>query len=345
MKRSRIKVIEGEAFYHCMSRAVKEMPFWDEQTREAMRKQLWRVAEFSGVQVLTYCLMSNHFHVLIRVPDRKGLAVADEELLRRYRLLYPRPTRFERLRIEVLAQILKENGSRAEALRKRLLARMHDVSEFMKTFKQRFTAWFNRTHGRFGTLWAERFKSVLVEGTRMAAQTVAAYIDLNPVRAGLVSDPKDYRWCGYAEAVAGRREARQGIIAVTGQQPALVPPDARNTAQKSAEALAQYRVLLFGKGLASPYHKAQAASLPPEEARKVLEAGGKLPAHALLRCRVRYLTDGLILGSAAFVQRHLEERLRRGEIRRRPMPSALPSSGLDSLTVGKRFKRPRPVIS
>lgn len=58
---------------------------------------------------------------------------------------------------------------------------MHDLSEFMKTVLQRFTLWFNRTHQRTGTLWEEGFKSVIVEsGT--AARTMAAYIDLNPVR-------------------------------------------------------------------------------------------------------------------------------------------------------------------
>jgi hypothetical protein len=52
-----------------------------------------------------------------------------------------------------------------------------------------------------GTLWEGRFKSVLVEGTGQTLSTMAAYIDLNPVRAGIVKDPADYRWSGYAEAV------------------------------------------------------------------------------------------------------------------------------------------------
>jgi putative transposase len=40
---------------------------------------------------------------------------------------------------------------------------------------------------------------------------MAAYIDLNPVRADIVSDPKDYRWCGYAAAVAGVKAERTGL--------------------------------------------------------------------------------------------------------------------------------------
>ncbi len=79
---------------------------------------------------------------------------------------------------------------------------MWDLSEFMKTLKQKFTSGFNRQQGREGTLWERRFKSVLVEGSWNCILKVAAYIDLNAVRAGLVDDPKDYRWCGYGEAVA-----------------------------------------------------------------------------------------------------------------------------------------------
>ena len=97
--------------------------------------------------------------------------------------------------------------------RAQYLRRMWDLSEFMKTLKQKFSAWFNRKHDRVGTLWESRFKSVLVEGSWTSLLKVAAYVDLNAVRAGLVDDPKDYRWCGYGEAVAGDRAARRGLCA------------------------------------------------------------------------------------------------------------------------------------
>jgi hypothetical protein len=89
-----------------------------------------------------------------------------------------------------------------EEIRARFCYRMHNLSEFMKTLLQRFTRWFNRTHNRSGTLWEERYKSVIVE-SGIAARTMAAYIDLNPVRAGMVSDPAEYRWSSYGEAVGG----------------------------------------------------------------------------------------------------------------------------------------------
>ena len=112
---------------------------------------------------------------------------------------------------KIMEEQLQENGEEAEKIRHKLLARMSDVSEFMKTVKQRFSVWFNRNHRRYGTLWADRFKSVLVEGAGNPLQIMAGYIDLNPVRAGIIEDPKEYRFCGYAEAVAGEKVAQLGL--------------------------------------------------------------------------------------------------------------------------------------
>ena len=117
---------------------------------------------------------------------------------------------------------------------------MWDVSVFMKLLKQRFTQWFNQQWGRKGTLWEERFKSVLVEGTGEVLATMAAYIDLNPVRAGIVKDPADYRWCGYDEATAGSRRAQRGLRAVmAGGERVTEAQD------KLHEAMAKYRVWLL----------------------------------------------------------------------------------------------------
>ena len=98
-----------------------------------------------------------------------------------------------------------------EAVMEKYLYRMWDLSQFMKTLKQRFTQWFNRKHGRRGTLWEDRFKSVIVEDG-YAARVMAAYIDLNPLRGGICKDPAEYRWSSYGEAVAGGKKARAGLV-------------------------------------------------------------------------------------------------------------------------------------
>jgi putative transposase len=73
--------------------------------------------------------------------------------------------------------------------------------------------YYNSNHDRrgSGTLWHDRFKSVLVEESESAQVTVAAYIDLNPVRAGMVEDAKEYRWSGYGAAVERGGQSLNGI--------------------------------------------------------------------------------------------------------------------------------------
>ncbi len=293
MRRRRLKIKGDRAIYHWVSRTVNRERLMDGMAKEVLRGQIWQVAEFSGVEVLTYCVMSNHFHVLVKVPDRESVKVTDKELMDRYRVLYPRPTQYQPMRAEVLERQLEEGGDEAEKIRKQLLARMHDISEFMKTLKQRFTIWYNHTYGRVGTIWSERFKSTLVEGKETCLSIVAAYIDLNPVRAGLAKDPKDYRWSGYGEAVGGSVEARKGILEL------LRHGDEELNWKRGAS---QYRMLLYCKGAAPPAgREKEGAIIPQEEWKREMERGGELPVAAALRCRVRYFTDGAVLGSKDFV--------------------------------------------
>jgi len=67
------------------------------------------------------------------------------------------------------------------------------LSEFIKEIKQSFSRYYNKRHHRRGTLWGERFKSLIVENGETLVNCLA-YIDLNPLRAGIVSRPEEYRW-------------------------------------------------------------------------------------------------------------------------------------------------------
>jgi REP element-mobilizing transposase RayT len=265
---------------------------FDNHEKEVLRKMIHQIADFSGVDVLTYCLMNNHFHILVRVPLTES--VPDRELMRRYQVLYPKPTQFQTASIDLMARELKNNGPEAKLIREKLLARMGDVSAFMKTLKQRFSMWFNKSHDRFGPLWSDRFKSVLVEGKGNVLQTMAAYIDLNPVRAGIIEDPKDYRFCGYAEAVAGRKKAIFGLKFVTAGLYEI----------SSTEILQTYRCMLFGKGRSSAHGASQ---IERKQFVQVMEhERGQLSTSSLLRCRIRYFSEGAVLGSQDFVASHMD---------------------------------------
>jgi hypothetical protein len=132
------------------SRAVAGDRLFDDQAKEVLWRQFWQVANYCGLEILTYVILANHFHVLVRVPEKT--VVADAELLRRYPMLSPRPTRYQSARLEVIKQQLAVDGPEAQHWRCRHLAQMGDLSPFMKLVKQRFSVWFNRNHGRFGPL-------------------------------------------------------------------------------------------------------------------------------------------------------------------------------------------------
>ncbi|HEY1050974.1 MAG TPA: transposase [Prosthecobacter sp.] len=287
--------------YHVMSRTNGGEIRFDEVEKEALRRVIWRMAEFCGVKVVTYCIMGNHFHLLAEVPHRETWLQrfagpeGEARLFEHLRVLYSKAylgllrEDLKDLRERGMASLAQE---RIDALKKRFC----DLSLFVKEVKERFSRWYNKRHGRRGTLWMDRFKSVLVEGKGEALRTMAAYIDLNPLRAGLAKDPKDYRWCGYAEALGGSRRAQRGLCKALGK-----PVDGWKTAG-AAEA---YRRLLHVDGREvrdAQNKKVVRRGVNVEKARAVLAEGGKLSTAELLKLRVRYFTDGVILGSQAFVE-------------------------------------------
>jgi len=295
MRRPRIKA-EGAGYYHCMSRIIERRMILGDKERDRLLDLMHSLADFGGLNILAYCFMSNHFHILLHVPERKELS--DEELIARLRHIYPC------WQVTLIVGQLQDHRRRgdsaaAEALKAGFTYRMYDVSEFFKAFKQQFTQYYNRRQDRSGPLWEQRFKSILVERSENALITMAAYIDLNPVRAGLVQDPKDYRFSSYAAAMGGARRARKALQFLW--QAALGGPRV-----SWGRARDRYRQHLYiqgrEKGL-NPEGRAIRKGFSPEQVQAVLDAKGQLPISELLRCRVRYFSDGLALGSEAFVER------------------------------------------
>ena len=296
--------------YHCVSRTVNGELLFGVKEMEVLRKILRQGAAFSGVELLTYAGMGNHFHELVRVRAAVR-EVSDAELLRRYRVLYPKPNRFQMADVAAVELALRENGAEGQRIRAQLKARMGSVSEFMRTVKQRFSIWYNKSHERFGPLWSDRFKSVIVENDPVVVKTVAAYIDLNPVRAGLVEDPKDYRFCGYAEALSGDALLQEGLRAVLGHA--------------SLEGvLSDYRMLLFGKG-SGRRRDGSGPAISQQAVRTVMEGQGALPMHTLLHQRIRYFSDGVAIGTSLFVGQLIEEWSPKIGDRRKRRPSDVTS--------------------
>ncbi len=307
--------------YHAISRVVDRRFVFMERECEAFRMFMRMYENFSGCRVLSYCVMSNHFHLLLEVPPMAVGGISDELLLQRLSALYSEA--FVAGVAMELAEARKAGASlegvedvslgeaRVAEIHARFTYRMHDLSEFMKGLLIRFTRWFNRTRARTGTLWEERFKSVIVEsGT--AARTMAAYIDLNPVRAGMVTDPADYRWSSYGEAVGGGtkgngKKAREGLVRAY-----FCDQGVGFEAEKWQEVSRLYRRLMglaLGKkpGRAQVSQAAKGMGQTTKNTAELLESEDNetvlddLRMAKLLRCRIRYFTDGAVIGSKEFV--------------------------------------------
>lgn len=302
------------AIYHCISRVVDRRFVFGDAEREHFRMFMRMQENFTGCRVLTYCVMSNHFHVLLEVPPVPAGGISDGLLLRRLAALYSEA--FVARVAQELESARKEGDDAMVAeIHGRFTYRMHDLSEFMKTLLQRFTRWFNREHNRRGTLWEERYKSVIVE-SGVAARTIAAYIDLNPVRAGMVSDPADYRWSGYGEAVGGGKKgngkkARMGLILAVGN------PESREQIPLE-EWKRVSRIYRRAMGMALGRKPGKTQDFETQDTSKMAHAVTKNSAEILesqdnetflpdlgmagmLSKRVRYFTDGAVIGSKGFV--------------------------------------------
>ena len=300
-----------------------------------------KYAAFHDVSVLSFCIMDNHFHLLVEVPPKKKGApvpMEDDEFLEKLEAFASLEYYTD---IKQMLTRFRDGGAdeAAEELKAKHTCRMKDLSCFMQGLKRRFSQWFNKTHCRTGTLWEGRFKSVLVEDG-FAARVMSAYIDLNPIRAGMVSRPEDYRWSSYGVSMSpkdsdARDLARAGLCRVLQLHREMggrispsksavfwegdrVPEGVdggdsiknliKNCVNESCGS-EWYRMMLFADGeevfTARPAQGVKAIQVRKGFARKdvekVLARGGKLSFGEALRCKMRYLTDGMVFGGRDFV--------------------------------------------
>jgi REP element-mobilizing transposase RayT len=251
--------------------SADDRPFGPAEKEQFVRI-LMRVAGFYAVRIVAYQFMSNHWHILLRAPTEQP---SEKETIERYEAFHGGKRRLM-------------PGSR---LCKQWQERLRDVSWCMRHLQHLCTAWFNRSRPvrRKGTLWAGRFKNTVLEGGP-ALWACWAYVERNPVRAKMVADPGDYRFCSY------------GIWAQTGRHPfeeavreILVPALPEHLSRLGLKALRAELATEFARLAAEDRAKAQATGGVVEEPA---DPGFVLSA----RRRVRHWVDGLVIGSELFIR-------------------------------------------
>ena len=216
MANSNGRVKECGTVHHLVSRIAHRVYFLKDEERMDFLEIVRRAAEFTGVQLIGWCVMGNHFHIFAFLPEFQE--VAENEVVRRYGVL--RGLRAA----ESMTALLGKWRSEGEAGERRASEwldgqrrRMQSVGSFMKIAKQWFTTEYNRRNGHKGTLWeAAYFDRVVPRKTKDMAECLG-YIHLNPMRAAATDRLDGYAWSSYSAFRKGEPIATAGMRFVYGR--------------------------------------------------------------------------------------------------------------------------------
>jgi REP element-mobilizing transposase RayT len=265
---------DEKTVYHLMSRsALGGYPFGDAEKDELV-KILDKFNKLYFTEILGFCIMGNHFHLLVRMFPESYFT--DEQIKDRYVKFYGDDHEFSELKIPDYR------------------LKWASLSEFVKEIKQSFSRFYNKRHNRRGTLWGERFKSLIVEDGETLINCLA-YIDLNPIRAAIVERPEDYRWCslGY-HMQTGNKESflsldfglkEFGVIA-------------------SKERLRRYLRYVYEAGAIKRSDGKSSIAIDEKILEKERKTDFKITRLHRFRYRTRYFSDSGIIGTKEFVSRN-----------------------------------------
>ena len=287
----RIKFNENDAWYHLYSRIAAHKGEYPLSEPAPMRRLIQIIEHFSAIyfcEVAAFCVMGNHYHLVVKIDALRE--VRREELRARSRLMYP--SRASQIQIDCWSDGEWEHYRR----------RLFDVSEYMRNVQSAFARWYNYNYMRRGRFWADRFKSVYL-GDERAVVDCMLYVELNPVRAGIVQRPEEWHGSSLFLRVLGK----DGWL--TSLQDFLDQPTGKKALREYCERL-YYR----GSVPTKPGQKAiSQAVLETEIARGFATRG-------LYRKRLGFFVDGLAVGTECFIREQLARLRDEGRYIRRKNP-------------------------
>jgi len=300
--------------YHIISRVAGGEFLFNDKDKEFFLELLERFSQCFFVQIHAFAVMSNHFHILATGLDKDACLATKEELLRRYSLLYKNeepPTGT----YDSSGQFIPDEDGGVERLRFRL----GSVSRFVQELKQTFSRWYNKKYNRTGYLWGNRFKGVIVDKGE-AQLTCSIYIDLNPVRANIVSKVEDYRWSSLGLRVRSPKRANKLLhplsILPTGEYEEnmakewFAPLVLKNN---SIDHFSIYREFVYRAG---GIERKGYAHIWPELVDEVVAYHGKLGLGERFRFRLKNFSEGLAIGGYSLIAK-LQRQWNRKHIRPR----------------------------
>ncbi len=162
------------AVYHIKAGFVPCMPLLNDTEKDFFVYTVKKLSKVYFTKILGYCLMDNHFQLIVRM--RSGITCSDDDIINRYRRLHDNKD-------------IEPSPKQIISLRRK----WSEISEFVKEIKQRFSIYYYERHSGQALTWEDHFKCTRIEpGVRVINSL--ANIDLHAVREGLVKNPERYRW-------------------------------------------------------------------------------------------------------------------------------------------------------
>jgi putative transposase len=293
----RLKVLDGEGWYHVYSRAACEKGVYPLE-KELCRRKFVSLMKYYGrayfCDIAAFCVMGNHYHMVLKFDIPRKLT--KEERMRRALLLYHNSKKYLKVWNEKKWERFEE--------------RLFNLSEFMRNIQSAFATWYNKTYKRHGTFWADRFKSVLL-GDEQAVLDCMLYVELNPVRANLCSTPEAYKASSfYLRSIKsdGWLMALERIVDTTLEEYRMalyyrgnVASEGENLTTKGTKSTKDIRILITDE-------------IIQREQERGFETRG------VYRKRLRFFVDGMALGSEGFIRQQIQHVRDRGEYLRRKHP-------------------------
>lgn len=184
-------------YYHCIARCVRRAFLCGDDRysgrnfdhrRQWIVDKLRELSAIFAVDIAAYAVMSNHYHAVLHVDSERAAGWSEAEVIARWRCLFTGPVLVQRhLAGALMTQAEREAVSAIVAQWRERLA---DVSWFMRCLNESIARRANVEDGCKGRFWEGRFKSQALLDER-ALLTCMAYVDLNPVRAGIAATPED----------------------------------------------------------------------------------------------------------------------------------------------------------
>ena len=178
-----------------------------EHRRGWVETRIRELASVFAIDVAAYAVMSNHYHVVLRVDAARARGWSDEEVLRRWTQLFTGPLLVQQfLQPPQRALMGQAQLEKVQALADTYRARLFELSWFMRVLNESIARQANAEDGVKGRFWEGRFKSqaLLDEQAILAAMV---YVDLNPIRAQMTDTPEDSDYTSVAERLADARPA------------------------------------------------------------------------------------------------------------------------------------------